>query len=83
MQQQAELHAEKNAAKIGTQMEAVIEGLDPWAGCNIGSTRADAPENDGKIYIRRPKEHQCGDYVQVEVFDTMDYDLLAEEVEEA
>lgn len=36
-----------------------------------------------KSFIRRTKEHQCGDYVQVEVFDTMDYDLLAEEVEEA
>ena len=83
MQQQAELHAEKNAAKIGTQMEAVIEGFDPWAGCYFGRTRADAPEIDGKIFIRRTKEHQCGDYVQVEVFDTMDYDLLAEEVEEA
>ena len=51
MQQQAELHAEKNAAKIGTQMEAVIEGFDPWAGCYFGRTRADAPEIDGKIHI--------------------------------
>ena len=40
-------------------------------------------EIDGKIFIRRTCEHQCGDYVTVEVFDTMDYDLLAEEVEEA
>lgn len=83
MQQQADIHAEKNAAKIGTQMEAVIEGFDPWAGCYFGRTKADAPEIDGKIFIRRTCEHQCGDYVTVEVFDTMDYDLLAEEVEEA
>lgn len=30
-----------------------------------------------------PASISAGDYVTVEVFDTMDYDLLAEEVEEA
>jgi ribosomal protein S12 methylthiotransferase len=80
MQQQADVSAEKNAAKIGKQVEAVIEGFDQWAGCYFGRTTADAPDIDGKIFIRRTRDHQCGDYVMVEVFDTMDYDLLAEEV---
>lgn len=82
MQQQTDVSAEKNAQKIGKRMEAVIEGFDQWAQCYFGRTAADAPDIDGKIFIRRTRNHKCGDYVTVEVFDTMDYDLLAEEVTE-
>lgn len=34
-------------------MKRSLEGFDPWAGCYFGRTRADAPEIDGKIFIRQ------------------------------
>ena len=80
MEQQAEVSAAKNAAKIGRRMTAVIEGYDKYAGCYFGRTAADAPDIDGKIFIKSDSRLRLGQYITVEVFDTMDYDLLAEEV---
>ena len=75
MEQQAEVSAAKNAAKVGTRMTAVMEGYD-----NFGRTAADAPDIDGKIFVRSENRLRMGQYITVEVFDTLDYDLLAEEV---
>lgn len=81
MEQQQEVNAEKNAAKIGSRLTAVIEGYDRYAGCYFGRTAADAPDIDGKIFIKSENRLRLGQYITVEVFDTLDYDLLAEEVE--
>ena len=80
MEQQAEVSAAKNAAKVGTRMTAVMEGYDKYAGCYFGRTAADAPDIDGKIFVRSENRLRMGQYITVEVFDTLDYDLLAEEV---
>lgn len=81
MQQQADVSRAKNEAKIGSRLEAVIEGYDKYAGCYFGRTKADAPDIDGKIFIKSQNRLKLGQYITVEVFDTMDYDLLAEEVD--
>ena len=80
MEQQAEVSAAKNAAKLGKRMTAVVEGYDKYAGCYFGRTAADAPDIDGKVFIKSSSRLRLGQYITVEVFDTMDYDLLAEEV---
>lgn len=81
MEQQAEVSAAKNAQKIGQRMTAVVEGYDKYAGCFFGRTAADAPDIDGKVFIKsEQKRLRLGQYITVEVFDTLDYDLLAEEV---
>ena len=81
MQQQTDVSLAKNEAKIGTRLEAVIEGYDKYAGCYFGRTKADAPDIDGKIFIKSDNRLKLGQYITVEVFDTMDYDLIAEEAE--
>ena len=80
MEQQAEVSAAKNAAKLGKRMTAVVEGYDKYAGCYFGRTAVDAPDIDGKVFIKSSSRLRLGQYITVEVFDTMDYDLLAEEV---
>lgn len=81
MEQQQDVVREKNEAKIGTQVLAVVEGYDKYAECYFGRTAADAPDIDGKIFIRSDKRKlKLGEYLTVEVFDTIDYDLLAEVV---
>lgn len=80
MEQQAEVNAAKNAAKVGSIVTAVIEGYDKYAGCYFGRTVADAPDIDGKIFIKSDRRLRLGAYISAEVFDTLDYDLLAEEV---
>ena len=61
-------------------MPAVMVGYDKYAGCYFGRPAADAQDIDGKSFVRSEHRLRMGQYITVEVFDTLDYDLLAEEV---
>ena len=81
MEQQMQIAAELNAARVGTDTEAVIEGYDNTAGAWLARTAADAPDIDGRLYIAGTPEDglQLGQYVQVHITDTVDdYDLSGE-----
>ena len=80
MAQQMRIADELNAARVGTVTEAVIEGFDPQSRCWIARTAADAPDIDGRLYIPgvREDDFAVGQYVRVQITDTMDYDLIGE-----
>lgn len=69
-----------NARQMGQRKTAVVEGYDRWAECYFGRTEADAPDIDGKIFFTSDQKPRIGDYVQIRVNDTLDYDLLGEMV---
>ncbi len=79
-EQQMTISAALNEARIGTVTEAVIEGYDKWAECWFGRTAADAPDIDGKLFIPgTPADgYHVGQYVMVEIFDMLDFDLIGE-----
>ena len=79
-EQQMTISAALNEARIGTVTEAVIEGYDKWAECWFGRTAADAPDIDGKLFIPgTPADgYRVGQYVTVEIFDMLDFDLIGE-----
>lgn len=79
-EQQMTISATLNEARIGTVTEAVIEGYDKWAECWFGRTAADAPDIDGKLFIPgTPADgYRVGQYVTVEIFDMLDFDLIGE-----
>ena len=56
----------------------LIEGFDDYIKCYFGRTPADAPEVDGKIFIMSRRPLKIGDFVKVQVNDSLDYDLLGE-----
>jgi len=78
MQQQMLISAEKNKAFMGKYVEAVVEGFDKYGECYFGRTRADAPDIDGKVFFVSEKRLNIGDYVKIEITDTLDYDLFGE-----
>ncbi len=81
MEQQMPIAAALNAARIGTDTEAVIEGFDAEAGAWLARTAADAPEIDGRLYIAGTPEdgYRIGQYVQVHITAAVDdYDLSGE-----
>ncbi len=81
MEQQMPIAAALNAARIGTDTEAVIEGFDAEAGAWLARTAADAPEIDGRLYITGTPEdgYRIGQYVQVHITAAVDdYDLSGE-----
>ena len=78
MEHQMDIAAAYNEAQIGTEKTAVVEGFDKWAECYFGRTDADAPDIDGKVFFSSEKPLQVGDYVQLRITETIDYDLMGE-----
>ncbi len=78
MDMQTLIAAEKNEEKVGSVIEAVIEGWDDYIKCYYGRTTADAPEVDGKIFFMSSRPLVIGDFVKVRINDSIEYDLLGE-----
>lgn len=78
MENQLNIAAEKNAEKIDTDTEVLIEGWDDYIKCYYGRSPADAPEVDGKVFFLSDRPLCIGDFVKVHINDTLDYDLLGE-----
>ncbi len=80
MADQMTISAEKNSEKQGKTVEVLIEGWDDYIKCYFGRTPADAPEIDGKIFFMANEPLVIGDFVKVEITDSIEYDLLGEAV---
>ena len=78
MEQQMLISAEKNEQLMGKRLKAVVEGFDKYAECYFGRTESDAPDIDGKVFFSSEKRLDIGDYVEIEVIETLDYDLIGE-----
>lgn len=78
MNDQLTIAAEKNAEKIGTTVDALIEGYDDYIRCYFGRSAADAPDIDGKVFFVSPRPLIIGEFVKVRINDTIEYDLLGE-----
>lgn len=81
MQQQQRIVEEKNKAKFGTVQKVLVEGYDDYIKCYFGRSGSDAPEVDGKIFFVANKPLKIGDFVQVQINDSLEYDLLGERIE--
>lgn len=81
METQMTVSAEKNAQKNGSTVEVLIEGYDDYIKCYFGRSEADAPEIDGKVFFTAKRPLKIGDFAKVNIFDTIEYDLLGEMIE--
>ena len=80
MQVQAEISAENLRKKIGTVQRVLIDESEDEDGVAVGRTTADAPDIDGVIYVTTDRHLNPGDFVDVKVTDSRDYDLIGREV---
>lgn len=78
MQDQYSIMEEKNNEKIGKTYKVVVEDYDGYSDSYTGRTYMDAPEIDGLIKFTSHKDLDIGDFVDVEIFDIEDYDLIGE-----
>lgn len=77
MDAQLRVVEEKNQQLIGGTMKVLCEGYDDYIKCCYGRTYRDAPEIDAKVFFMASGDRpQPGDFVDVEVTDTIGYDLL-------
>ena len=80
MEQQMLISDEFNERCIGSTLEVVCEGFDRYAECYFGRSAYDAPDIDGKVFFMSDRKVAVGEYVQVAIDDTLDYDLIGTRV---
>ncbi len=80
METQLDIASAKNEAKIGTVQTVLIEGWDDYIKCYYGRSEADAPEIDGKVFFMAKQPLVIGDFVDVQINDVIEYDLLGEQL---
>lgn len=80
MEMQYRIFEERNRRNIGKIMKTVVEGYDPYTDSYFGRTYRDAPEIDGQVKFTCGYTLHEGEFVEVEIFDVLDYDLIGEVV---
>ena len=63
---------------LGSTVRVLCEGFDPVSEAFFGRTYRDAAEIDGKVWFTAKKKPAPGDFLDVRITDTMDYDLVGE-----
>lgn len=74
---QSEISAEILSKNIGKRLEVLIEEEVDEENY-VGRTYMDSPEIDGVTYVHSAKNLEIGSFVQVDVVDSLDYDLVGE-----
>jgi len=81
MEVQEDISAELLAAKIGREIEVLVDAVDEEG--TIARSSADAPEIDGLVFINEFFDAEPGDFLRVNVVDADEHDLYAEIVVES
>jgi ribosomal protein S12 methylthiotransferase len=76
MDVQEDISAELLAAKIGREIEVLVDAVDDEG--TIARSSADAPEIDGLVFINDFFDAEAGDFLRVRVLDADEHDLYAE-----
>lgn len=75
MQAQQKISAAKLAAKVGREIEVIVDTVEK--GRAVARSKADAPEIDGNVFVKPAAGLKPGDIVRVRVEAAKDYDLEA------
>jgi ribosomal protein S12 methylthiotransferase len=78
MQLQAEISRNRLAKKIGSTQTILIDEITQEH--IIARSKSDAPEIDGLVYLPLSTPVKIGDFVDVVITDSDDYDLYAEKI---
>ncbi|MDD5237221.1 MAG: 30S ribosomal protein S12 methylthiotransferase RimO, partial [Candidatus Omnitrophica bacterium] len=77
MSLQQEISLEINRKYLGTVQEVLIEAEEK-ENIYLGRTEMDAPEVDGSVYVKSDKKLNPGEFVKVNINDTLEYDLAGD-----
>ena len=81
MRLSARISEERLRKKVGRQMTVLVDGEDDETGQVIARSSADAPEIDGLVFIDTELDLPAGEFVNVVIKDSDEYDLYADVVE--
>lgn len=75
---QARVMDEYNSKMQSKTLTVLTEGFDKYSECYFGRSFADSPDVDGKVFFRGKKGIRPGAFVEVEITEELDGDLLGE-----
>jgi ribosomal protein S12 methylthiotransferase len=78
MLRQQKISQEVNQKFLGQTQEVLIDTKEKDV--YLGRTQYDAPEVDGLVYVHSRNKLRPGDFVKVKITDTLEYDLVGEEI---
>ncbi|MGN0354772.1 MAG: 30S ribosomal protein S12 methylthiotransferase RimO [Muricoprocola sp.] len=78
MELQQEVSMDKNDAKVGTTVLAMVEGYLTDENVYVARTYGDAPGIDGYLFINTSETLMSGDFVKVKITGALEYDLIGE-----
>ena len=81
MQLQQEISADRSAAMIGRIVRVMIEGFIPEDNTYVGRSYTDAPNVDGLVFVECDRELMSGDFIDVKIKGSTEYDLIGTIVE--
>lgn len=81
MQLQQEISADRSAAMIGRIVRVMIEGFIPEDNTYVGRSYKDAPNVDGLVFVECDRELMSGDFIDVKITGSTEYDLIGTIVE--
>jgi ribosomal protein S12 methylthiotransferase len=76
---QQRISGENNLKHLGTVRRTIIDEKDEDSGLFVGRTEMDAPDVDGVVYVRG-EGAKPGEFCDVKITGTMEYDLSGETV---
>lgn len=80
---QSEVSEEQNKKKIGQTVKVLVEGRDEIIKSWYGRTYADSEDIDGKVFFKSDRKIAEGEFADVLVEQTMEYDLFGVEANQA
>ena len=76
---QQKISSEINEIFLEKRLNVLIDEQDTQQNnIFLGRTQYDAPEVDGCVYVKSKRKLKAGDFVQVKITDTLEYDLVGE-----
>lgn len=77
MQLQQEISCQLNMRFQGRRMKVLLDQTGQEC---VGRSQYDAPEVDGVVFVKSKRAHRQGDFVDVQITGTMEYDLIGDEI---
>ncbi len=74
MREQKKISRAFNESRVGSECEVLVEGQEE-NGLYYGRSQWEAPETDGKVYIKLADGLEPGQFVRVRITDAQDYDV--------
>jgi ribosomal protein S12 methylthiotransferase len=75
---QSEISARKLRHRVGRRETVLVDRIE--SGTVIARSRSDAPEIDGVVYITDAVQAQPGEFLDVEITDSTEHDLVARSI---